>query len=689
MNKTRYFIGGVGEKFCRRLFPIRPGAARLTVKIVADRHRYSRESWLPLRGDGADGNWLIGGSFVKFRLFFDGREFGLGPLRQADDTMRCEHVFPLDLNAAAAGTHVLALMLRGEELGAALEWRVDYLDGTAQRFDSGDGFLELDAEKIYRPVCWEAAWLYNFFKGDPGPGEYFEHIDGNRVAVDWMLPGYSPDAEWTPCRPAAASVPVAAAEYNYQYEAIAPQRIEKLGDGHYLIDFGREAIGGLRLAGPAAGGAVEVRLGEELLQPDRVRYQMRTGNCYQERWNFRPGRQKLQHFGLRIFRYAELLGYHDALPPEAIAHWSVRAPFDDAAAQFSTSDPKLQRLWDFCKYSIKATGMDLFTDCFSRERIAYEADSYITMRTGFAVGGGVAIARRTLEYLLGHHTWPCEWYQMMIPLFHEFYYHTGDRDFLARHFDTLVKQSAFVELCQQALPVRKFPYEIIIDWPPPTRDGYVIDETGCTVPNCLIHHNFRLLEELAGHLGREADRKRFAALAAAMREAIQRECFDVDRGIYRDSAGSNHATLHANFWALWCGVVPEEQVETVLDFVEAQGMNCSLFSAQFLLDVLFRYGRPEAALKLMLDEKQFWFAMLDDGATVTTETWLGDGGKNNMSRAHPWGASPANLIVRHLWGLRPLEPGWKTYEARPRREFLGRAELRLTTPGGVIVLNID
>ena len=219
---------------------------------------------------------------------------------------------------------------------------------------------------------------------------------------------------------------------------------------------------------------MEIRLGEELLTPEQVRYQLRACTCYQEMWNFAPGLQKLTHFGLRIFRYAELVGYEGELSPDMVKIIAVNAPFDTASSNMTSDDEKLNRIWALCKNSIRSTNMDIYTDCFSRERIAYEADGYINMLSNFAVTRNRETCLRFLEYIIRHPTWPCEWMQILIPIFHDYYWESGDKEMIDRHFDRLLKQASFRHLIRDGL-VKKFPLMAIIDHPFTQSDNYDIE----------------------------------------------------------------------------------------------------------------------------------------------------------------------------------------------------------------------
>jgi len=60
-----------------------------------------------------------------------------------------------------------------------------------------------------------------------------------------------------------------------------------------------------------------------------------------------------------------------------------------------------------------------------------------------------------------------------------------------------------------------------------------------------------------------------------------------------------------------------------------------------------------------------------------------------MSWAHPWGAGPANVIVRHLFGVRPTAPGWSEYVFDPRPGGIVRGQLTFTTPRGPIAASFE
>src|SRR5690606_37460068 len=80
---------------------------------------------------------------------------------------------------------------------------------------------------------------------------------------------------------------------------------------------------------------------------------------------------------------------------------------DDAA--FESSDPDLDRVWEFCRYSIEATRLDLYQDTPTRERGPYEGDAIINQRSEYATQRSYALARYSTSYLVRRPTWPAEY----------------------------------------------------------------------------------------------------------------------------------------------------------------------------------------------------------------------------------------------------------------------------------------
>jgi len=677
-----HWIGGAGNAFCRREFRLSAAPLSATLKVVADPHTYAIHHWQMLPTPYKYEQWLVGGSFLKYRVFINGEMCAVGPFRAIEDGVPAMQQY--DVTALLKhGGNAIAVLSRGEQKGFALSLEIVNADGSRTHVRTDENWKQRDANNVYRPVCWERQAIDQFFKGSPGPGEYHEHLDGTVYPQGWRDAGFD-DSQWS--SPAVSGKVLEDCEIcrtpPYRLTRLRPQRVEKLGDGNYLVDFGRPVFGGIELASPQGGGAIELRLAEELQPNGHARYQTRSENCYQEIWKFTDGSEALSHMGARMFRFAEVLGWSGEFMPQSITAIAIGAPFETDQSSFECSDDRLNKVWQFCKNTVAHTTADVYTDCLTRERLAYEGDAYITMLTQFCTEGSFETARRTLAYLRHHPTWPCEWWQCYIPLFHEYLLHSGDYEFVRNHYAFLRDETSFHPLMKNGL-IREFPRERHVDWPVVCRDNYEFGEANA-VPNAYACWDLELLGKIATWLGNDSESKQFAEVASELKAAFNRELFDESTGLYIDSIGSRHSSLHVNMYALRFGLVPESRQQKCLEFVKSKGMACSVFTAQFLLETLFQYGEDKAAVNLMTrDGDRSWLDMINHGASATTESWLADN-KPNMSWAHPWGSGPANVVVRHLFGLRPTAPGWTQYVFDPRPGGIERGKLFITTPRGRI-----
>jgi alpha-L-rhamnosidase len=627
-------------------------------------------------------NRRMGGSFIKFRLFLNEEQIGAGPYRSVETGKKVLHTFAVRLHQ---GSNVLGIISRSEKDGFALSLDIEYVDGSREEIVSDAGFRMLDANEIYRNICWERPAISQYCKGDPGPGEYFEHIDGTKFPHGWLKPDFD-DSGWKNAKPHGTVKEdfEYADPQNYELRLHAPQSIRKVSEGNYIIDFGREVVGSLRLAGPDKDAYVEIRLGEEMLEEDTVRFEMRTRNCYQELWHF-PALEgvTLENFGIRAFRYAQVLDYTGTLTKDKIQVRTINRPFKWTDSDFKCSDDKLVKIWDFCKNTIAWTNLDVYMDCPSRERISYEADSYITMLSHFTVENNLAIARHTVEHQINHPTCPCEWRLMTAPLFYEYLMQSGDYATVEKYYPRLGKECSFLHLMKDGL-VPEFPMMLLVDWPRIFRKDYEFGPDN-SVPNAYVYNALISLAKIAALLKKPGDAAKYNDLAEQLKKAFNEKLFNPEQGLYRDSTGSDHCSFHANLFALSFDLVPPERVPKCLDFIAGKGMVCSLFAAQFYLETLIKYGRADLAIKLMTaNGANSWQRMIDLGATVTTEIWnpIQEDYEYVCSWAHPWGASPANIITRGIFGLRPTKPGWEEFCFEPQPGSLEYGILTITTPKG-------
>ncbi|QDU88906.1 Bacterial alpha-L-rhamnosidase [Pirellulimonas nuda] len=505
----------------------------------------------------------------------------------------------------------------------------------------------------------------------------------------------------------------------------SPRTVERLDSGVMRVDFGRVAFGNLELTSPAGfQDEIVVRFGEKQANGAIDRDPPGTVRYSEVRAQIVPGTttviapsvddRNTQQSGA-VGRYGNVTPPAVLTPPE----WGVVTPFrwveiegipagedaakavtvvrlaafpkhwDEGAAEFHCSDATLNRVWDLCRYSIKAT---LFAGVYvdgDRERIPYEADAYLNQLSHYYVDADPKAARRTFDWLLKHPTWPTEWGPHMVFMAHADWMRNGDAEWIRQRYESLKAKTLFERLGKDGLVhsnAQQIDWDDIVDWPPVERDGCVRTEVN-TVVNAFHLAAVEKMAELAAAVGADADVQYYQERAEHGRRVFRSQLFDADAGLYRDGVGVNHHSQHANFFPLAFGLVEKKDRQKVAEWLASRGMRCSVYGAQYLLESLFENGAGEAAVGLIVAPgERSWRHMLDSDATITWEAW-NESAKPNLDWNHAWGAAPANLLPRYVLGAEPLAPGWSRARIRPNPSGLEFARGVVPTPRGPVAID--
>jgi alpha-L-rhamnosidase len=508
----------------------------------------------------------------------------------------------------------------------------------------------------------------------------------------------------------ACGLPAVAAPTHLVEEV--PATITQVAPGVILVDFGRVAFGNLKFTPPTgAEGEIKVHFGEafgkgrlERKPPGSVRYAKVTAKLAGKPVVVAPAADKRNtesqsnahppailtpaEWGVVLpFRWVEIEGWPGELTAKQITRQSAYAStWDDQAAEFKSSDQMLDRIWELCRYSIKATTFaGVYVDG-DRERIPYEADAYLNQIIHYYTDSDVQMARDTFDHLMRHGTWPTEWAPHMVFMAYADWMQTGDTKWLAARYDSLKSKLLMERVGADGLvrsEQKHIKKEDIVDWPATERDGYVFTELNAVV-NSFHLRALKLMAEMGKALGRDTEAAEYAAREAKTRVAFQEKFFDSTRGLYRDGATTEHISLHANLFPLAFGLVPEADRPKVAEWLAKRGMKCSVYAAQYFMEALFENGQDAAAIALMLAPgDRSWRHMVESGTTITWEAW-DQKYKPNQDWNHAWGAAPGNLLPRYVLGVQSLEPGWRQAHIKPRLGALKSASGKIPTPRGPI-----
>ncbi len=135
--------------------------------------------------------------------------------------------------------------------------------------------------------------------------------------------------------------------------------------------------------------------------------------------------------GVMPFAYCQVSGYTEGiLTEDNLIQIGIHADYDDNNSFFISDDTKLNRVYNFCKQSVKATTYaGVYVDGY-RELGLYEGDAYINQLSHFSVDNNYDLAKETLRYFSKNHSWPTEYVQETILIAYDYYMYSGDREFI-------------------------------------------------------------------------------------------------------------------------------------------------------------------------------------------------------------------------------------------------------------------
>ncbi|WP_291527500.1 family 78 glycoside hydrolase catalytic domain [Bifidobacterium sp. UBA744] len=641
-----------------------------------------------------------GRQFV-YRAWVNGKFVGLGP------------TFPTHDEARTDGFDVTNLLKPGRANAiGALAWTLEdrrFLARLDITLTSGRT-LHIGTNHDWKAIVGNAAYPDSLSTGTQYCESPAEDLQTRHYPFGFAQPSFN-DSAWAPAEeqpPFARLEPNPADKVTVVYNK--PASVSRTPNGHVIIDFGRAWMGGIRLtlASPLDSDAdIRIRYGEVLNPDGSVKYRLSAFNTYEETWHITPDAPAVETWGLKVFRYVELIGADDdasqaavqaiADHPETVAASAIVYPFDKQTGSFQSSDTTLNRVWELCRNTIEAFSGPIYADSWTRERAAYEADAWLQWRSHLALDDAPSVGAYSIDYLIANRTWPTEWPLYLILAVHDAWMATGSLAQARREYDRLAGLLPDRHLDDRSGFIVKDPGDSsatdgdLVDWPPAERDGFTFGRVN-TVINALASQAYADMADLAKALGRADDAARYAGVATRMRQAINDRLFDDFQGAYLDGIDSgpdgtliNHASEHASAFVLAFADVPRKRLPRLARFLGAKGMACSVYAAAILLEGLYRHGFGSLATKLIASHShpRSWWNMLRAGAGGTSEGW-DVSIKGNTTYSHPWASSPAYLLPQGMLGIRPIEPGYRCFEVRPQLDGVRHASATLPCPYGEI-----
>jgi alpha-L-rhamnosidase len=505
---------------------------------------------------------------------------------------------------------------------------------------------------------------------------YGEIYDARKEQPGWSAPGYD-DSDWEPVaiRKAPHGRLVAhTAHPDRVTERFEPVSIEKLGDGHFLVDFGTEISGWVRLnqvEGPE-GHRVDIKFNSNLYSGDNTYIFSGNGPAsYAPRFNW------------FVFSGVEITNWPGELKPKHLTAEAVNT-FIEPSAQFETSNAlfnEINTIWRRSQTDNMHGGVA--SDCPHRERSPYTGDGQITCITVLHNFDARNFYHKWVQDMLGAQIeetgyvpngapWQpgCgggpAWGAAICVIPWQFYVHYGATDMLEENYEGMkgyirymqhwVDDEGIMFSKRTAKDGQVLKWYNLGEWVPP----------GLFIPDEMVHTFYlwycaTIAGKSAGILGYEADAESFGMIADKTRKAFQKRFYDQEKGSYGAGGG--------NILALKMGV-PEDQYNRVVASLKADmkrnrgHLDTGIIGTRFFFEVLAEHGMNDLAYEALNKRSEPGFGhWIELGSTTTREKW-DEGGSHN----HPMFGGGLAWFYRNLAGMQadPAQPGYRHIIFRPQ-----------------------
>lgn len=429
-----------------------------------------------------------------------------------------------------------------------------------------------------------------------------------------------------------------------EFEEITPVEVKNTSGG-YLVDFGGMFVGNLtfRAAGKR-GDEIEMRFAQELNEDGSARYELRANCRYVEYFKLSGGKDTLNQFDYKSFRYVELLPPPDCeIELDSFRLVARHYPFS-LRAVCNRSDEKSLAVWKLCVDSLHYGVQEVIQDCMEREKGYYLGDGCYSLlayclltrdytlmekffddflRTSFVNRGLMTCAACSFMQEIAEYPF------IMLTLLQEYCCLTGNREYVRERYAAFADILDFYreEYADADGLLNHLDKWCVVEWPANVRDGYDVDltegrpcDTRHNVINAYYIGAIKSLNRVAEWIGEKP-----YADPAPLEAAFVKAFYDPEKQLFRDSDVSTHISLPGNVFAAFYELFPDRAgVEKTIAMIREKRLSQSLFFETFpLLAFLTREGEVELVHELLTDENA-WLRIISEGGTRTFEGWYKD-----------------------------------------------------------------
>lgn len=550
---------------------------------------------------------------------------------------------------------------------------IEYEDGREERVVS-DGAWQCAAG----PVIFNNVYV----------GEWY---DARREERGWSEPGFRA-AGWEPV------VEVAGPGGRMEEQVMPPMRVterlrpmgvREMGAGRYVVDFGQNFAGWVRIrVRGVAGREIRLRFAERVDEAGEIDTATTgvaaTGVEQEDRYICKgAGVEEWEpRFTYHGFRYVEVSGWPGELRKEdiegAVVHTDMRV-----VGGFECADERLNTLHRMAVWTHRSNVHSVPEDCPTRERCGWLGDAMMVVDYSLWNYDSRLVWEKYLDDIETtrklHGGFPCniapgkrtcgiaraDWALAFVLIPWSLYVRCGESEVLRRHWEGM--ERVMEELARRA--EGWIVDDGFGDWCEPESPGYVKNTPVALSTSLWFYQAARVMRSVARVVGAARDARKYGEWAEQICAAIRERFYDGERRTF----GSQTGNVLAVTFGVLDGEEAEGAVRWVVDDVRRRGMHVTtgIMGLRYIFEVLSKYGYGEVALAILHEDSYPSFGdMIRRGATTLWEGW----GEREADKSQACSLNHAmkggfdNWFYASLagFGLREEAPGFREIDLRPR-----------------------
>jgi len=473
------------------------------------------------------------------------------------------------------------------------------------------------------------------------------------------------------------------------HEIFKPVSINKLDDGKYVVDFGQNTSGIVRIRVSGKAGETITLRHCEVLNKDGSANQMNlriVEECDKYTLKGEGIEEYRPHFTFHGYRYVQIENWPGEMTKDSVESCATYSSVE-RIGNFECSDDLFNKIYKAMCWSLKTNLHSVPTDCPQRnERRGWIGDGHTASISNMYNSDMHWFYRkwlRDIKAVTDEETG--EMYYSSAPRFiddccfftwssgltimpYNLWKYYDDIEIVKEFYPLIKKNLAFTAtFMDKDIHLILDPGRLdhsLIPFDTTTNDWLAVDRTrNVEVMNSFYYDQNRMMSEMAEALGYEDDKKHYLDEMAQVKEAynkkflLHRRRTPIDMGIYGQDFDNSQCSQSM---PLLFGICPDTHIERafntlISDVTEERGetvLTGGLIGTPIIVDCLHKFGRDDVIADIFSRDKYpSWGFMINKGATTIWERWLYMVSAEMNSHNHAHLCSPSKWLYYGLAGL--------------------------------------